>query len=51
MRNSILYRKTDDGSLRLYVPEDMENHIRYKYHDEMECLGVDKVAKLIDYGR
>ena len=47
MRNGILYRKTNDGSLRFYVPEDVENHILCKYHGEMGHLGVDKVTERI----
>lgn len=46
MRNGIVYKKRD-SDLLFYVPESMERHVLYKYHDEMGHLGVDKVVQTI----
>lgn len=47
MRNGVLYRKAKDDDLLFYVPEDMESHVLYKYHDEMGHIGSDKMTDLI----
>ena len=48
MRNGILYRKTNkDDRVLFCVPEAMENHVFYKYHDEIGHVGVDKMVDLI----
>lgn len=47
MRNGVLYRKSQDGTLLFCVPEDMENHVLYRYHDEMGHVGIDKMTELI----
>ncbi|CAD7001655.1 unnamed protein product [Ceratitis capitata] len=46
MRNGIVYKKKDK-ELLFYVPESMETHVLYKYHDEMGHLGIDKVVQTI----
>ena len=47
MRNGVIYRKSKDGVLLFCVPEDMENHVLYKYHDEIGHVGIDKMTELI----
>jgi len=47
MRNGVVYRKKQDGSLLFYVPSDMESHVLFKYHDEMGHMGIDKVVDLV----
>lgn len=47
MRNDVLYKKLDSGSLLFYVPEAMESHVMYKYHNEMGHVGINKVVELI----
>lgn len=46
MRNGVVYKKKD-GNLFFYVPESMEGHVLYKYHDELGHIGVDKVVETI----
>jgi len=47
MRNGIIYRKCNDGRLLFYVPTDMEDHILYKYHNEIGHIGRDKMLDVI----
>lgn len=46
MRNGLIYRKRNNEIL-FYVPEQMENHIFRKYHDELGHFGVDKTVESI----
>lgn len=46
MRNGVVYKKKD-GNLLFYVPESMEEHVLYKYHDELGHIGVEKVVDTI----
>lgn len=46
MENGVIYKKKGE-SLLFYVPEAMENHILYKYHNEMGHMGINKVIDLI----
>ena len=48
MRDGILYRKTNkDDRVLFCVLEAMENHVFYKYHDEIGHVGVNKMVNLI----
>ncbi|GBP03953.1 hypothetical protein EVAR_91088_1 [Eumeta japonica] len=48
MRNGILYRKTnEDDNVLFCVPEAMEGHVLYRYHDEVGHVGIDKTMELI----
>lgn len=38
MRNDIVFRKTNDGRLFFCVPQRMEDHVLYKYHDQLDIL-------------
>lgn len=37
----------DNGKVLFCVPEDMESHVLFKYHDEMGHIGTDKMVDLI----
>lgn len=47
MRNGVVFRKTNAKRLLFYVNERMEDHVVYKYHDELEHIGRDKVLVAI----
>lgn len=47
MRNRLVYKKKDND-LRFYVPEKMEGHILFKYHDELGHFGPEKTYSVID---
>jgi hypothetical protein len=47
MRNGVVYRKTNDDRLLFFVPEDMENHVLHKYHNELAHIGRDKMIDAI----
>jgi len=47
MRNGVIYRKSNNGKLLFCVPEEMEEKILYKYHNELGHLGRDKVMDAI----
>jgi len=46
MRNGVIYRKKD-GTILFYVPEAMESHVLYKYHNEMGHIGLEKMHDVI----
>lgn len=47
MRNGIVFRKTNDGRLLFCVPQKMEDHVLYKYHDQLGHIGRDKMLSAI----
>lgn len=47
MRNGVIHRKKADNTILFCVPEDMEDHVLYKYHNEMGHIGMDKMTDLI----
>ena len=47
MRNGVIYKKSNNGSLLFCVPEAMEISILNKYHDEIGHVGIDKTTDLI----
>lgn len=47
MRNGVIYRKKDSESLLFYVPQEMEDHVLYKYHNELGHIGIDKMIDTI----
>lgn len=48
MQNGVIFRKTNDGRLLFYVPDRMEEHVLYKYHDELGHVGRDKMLDAIN---
>jgi len=47
MRNGVIYRKSNDKRILFYVPSRMEDHVLYKYHDELGHMGRDKMIDAI----
>jgi len=47
LRNGVIYRKSNNGKLLFCVPEEIEEKILYKYHNELGHLGRDKVMGAI----
>ncbi|CAK9814872.1 Transposon Tf2-9 polyprotein [Anthophora quadrimaculata] len=46
MRNGLVYRKRGT-ELLFYVPQNMEKHILFQYHDQMGHLGIEKTVSTI----
>lgn len=46
MRNGIIFRK-HNNNLLFYVPQAMESHILFKYHDQLGYLGIEKTMYTI----
>jgi len=47
MRNGVVYRKSKEGNLLFYVPEKMEEHVLYRFHDQMGHASLHKMVDLI----
>jgi len=39
--------KANDDRILFYVPEEMENQVLYKYHNEIGHVGKDKMMDII----
>jgi len=46
LRNGIIFKKHGEDLL-FYIPQAMESHVLYKYHDQMGHLGIEKTLDMI----